>query len=332
MRKKNGFTLVELPAVSQRQRKAFTLVELLVVIGIIAVLIGILLPAMSRARAQANSIWCQSSLRQMGTAIFMYAQSNKDRLPLAYWNGDGDPGKGGATDWAWLILPYLKHGSSGTYNDQDPTGMWTLYKDKDTISGAFNAPWYNSEKVQTYSVHPHLFRFAPGPLQPDLTYSGANARPGPDDDGKKPFKLSQIRRSTDIVMIMDAVQIGDALGPNTWASHADLWLIQGDGTSWCQNWATLQQAQTQWPQGPDAGLNKDYPNTGAMQYDSGPNGAHGINIRFRHLNNRQANALFVDGHCGGFRWNRPGLGGSELQFKNFILDDMRNQDLKFMGQ
>src|SRR6185295_12518055 len=97
------------------------------------------------------------------------------------------------------------------------------YKDKDTISGHSTASWYNSEKVQTYGVHPQLFRFAPGPVDPiTLNYSGANAKPGPDDDGKKPFKLGQIKRSAEIVMMMDAAQIGDLLGPNTWAADTTL--------------------------------------------------------------------------------------------------------------
>jgi prepilin-type N-terminal cleavage/methylation domain-containing protein len=61
-------------------RRAFTLVELLVVIGIIAVIIGLLMPALSKARLQANSVACQSNLRQIGIYLQTYLNENKGWL------------------------------------------------------------------------------------------------------------------------------------------------------------------------------------------------------------------------------------------------------------
>ena len=74
------------------RRHGFTLVELLVVIGIIAVLIGILLPSLNKAREQARGTYCLGNLRQLGIGMQLYRQYNKDYYPprwATYGMGNG---------------------------------------------------------------------------------------------------------------------------------------------------------------------------------------------------------------------------------------------------
>lgn len=103
-----------------RRRLAFTLVELLVVIGIIAVLVGVLLPVLSGVQSRGRDIKCQSNVRQLVQAMFSYAAENKGSMPYGFYYNNSDPitwteasGNQGYISWVHQLGRYMIRGADG---------------------------------------------------------------------------------------------------------------------------------------------------------------------------------------------------------------------------
>jgi prepilin-type N-terminal cleavage/methylation domain-containing protein len=270
---------------------AFTLVELLVVIGIIAVLIGILLPTLARARQNANSVKCMANLKQIGLAVHMYAGLNKGALPFGFvFKGesvDGGAYTGETVEWTELLISVLtKQG-----NDQS---QQEKVSDSDLRSRAiFTCP----EVVRGSSVRDFVTHYSAHPrVMPDLGTKDWSRIVG----GTLPFmrgrKLASIKRSQEIILIFDG-----SIDNSTFMAHSVADAL--DKRSYDQRAPYMTNAYNTSP-GVDGGQPIDMtPNTNLggnladMNSDSAKNPG---NIRFRHLGNTTANVLCLDGHVQGF--------------------------------
>ena len=117
-----------------RRACGFTLIELLVVVSIIALLVSILVPALSEARAAAKTAVCMSNMRQINMACFMYTDEYRNYPPIAAWRVWKPTGQTVSVYWINLLESYLP-GYAG----------WVLYENKFLVCPAapeFIGTWY----------------------------------------------------------------------------------------------------------------------------------------------------------------------------------------------
>jgi prepilin-type N-terminal cleavage/methylation domain-containing protein/prepilin-type processing-associated H-X9-DG protein len=258
------------------RRGGFTLVELLVVIGIIAILIGILLPTLGRARGQASTVACSANLRSIGQAIHLYAGQNKGALPYGYWDGVGSPdgntinGGNNATDWQLLLMSVALGKGGATYGTQDGA-------DTSKLQDAFACPTASPDSGSPLGNIPRKLHYSSHPrVMPNLDdYDFSKAPPRPLLPG---WKLSKVRRSSQIALIFDGSQAFNINRGNAYAVGSDI----DNGGLRARHFLLSRNV-----------VLGDSVKVDNRDFSSAPR----ADIRWRHGKNNTANFLFADGHA-----------------------------------
>jgi len=284
---------------SSKPRRGFTLVELLVVIGIIAVLIGILLPVIGKARRQANTTPCMASLRSLGQTLAIYTSENRGSYPYSYYTSNSPvggvtaEGDSNSSVYVWwsVLRSYMRRGGSPDNSIVDASGNEIASR----FMKAFSCPeGHDPEAGCDFGTNMVIF-----PEMNNETYPASQSVNTKAPFGCKPLKVTQTY--PDNILIFDQTEIAVGIDPPYSRQY-----VCGYGID-LASFQNPKQAFKRYRQmaadaafvTPGSKLANDVP------IDPGPNRdtkAPGAvtdptvgNIRWRHGANDSANFLFADG-------------------------------------
>lgn len=183
---------------NRRSTKGFTLVELLVVIGIIALLISILLPALNSAKERANRVKCASNLRQIGQGLALYANDNKGAYPRGPADGTTGPQ---TVSWQGTTLGTDPFSAPSLAKRNDVgVALFLLVRNSDINPEVFTCPSSNQDK-DTLNGLPTINRYNFSSSN-NLSYSFANPYPTDTSVGNTGYKLNG-NQSSDLAIAAD---------------------------------------------------------------------------------------------------------------------------------